>query len=300
MKYLAVLLTVFNRKIQTLSCLDRLYKQIMPEGVKMHVYLTNDGCTDGTPEAIRQQFPDVKTIDGDGTLFWNRGMWTAWNKAIHTDPETQRSLHPFEKAKYDWYLWLNDDTDIYEDCVLNLLNASMTMGDNAIVVGSTKPHGDSEHISYGGRDRSRKRVIPDEKECREIYIMNGNIVLIPRYVYEIVGTNDPVFSHAFGDYDYGLRAGKLGIKLVIAPGVLGECDNHTQLPAWCNPDVPFKKRWKLFGTPRGIQPKQMFIYQKRHEGLTAAIKAFVGNYLRVMFPQLWHKKVYSGSVPKFG
>ena len=60
MKTIAVLLTVFNRKDKTLECLKHLYVQ---NGIGVHydieVYLTDDGCTDGTPEAVNSLFPYV-------------------------------------------------------------------------------------------------------------------------------------------------------------------------------------------------------------------------------------------------
>ena len=73
MKSIAVLLTVFNRKEKTLQCLGNLYKQLPIQGYSVDIYLTNDGCTDGTPEAIAQKFPEVNIIHSKGNLFWNRG-----------------------------------------------------------------------------------------------------------------------------------------------------------------------------------------------------------------------------------
>lgn len=287
MKRIAILLTVHNRKNTTITCLRKVFSQIMPNKTSIKVYLTNDGCTDGTPESVRKLFPEVVVIDGNGSLFWNRGMWTAWVRAS-------------QDFDYDYYMWVNDDTDLYEDCLTRLLSASASMSETAIIVGSTKPHGDSTLISYGGRDKNHKRVYPDEKQCKDIYIMTGNIVLVPKSVYKQIGMNDPVFTHALGDNDYGLRAQKMGIKVVIAPGILGECDNHKQLSAWCNPDVPFKQRWALFRTPRGINPRELFIFKKRHEGIISAIKALIGNYIRVLFPKLWNRKVYKSNIPQFG
>lgn len=90
----------------------------------MDVYLTDDGCTDGTPEAVRQQFPQVHIIHGDGNLFWNRGMYTAWQEAAKKD--------------YDFYLWLNDDTFVYPDMLSALLHASQQKENKAIIVGPTQ------------------------------------------------------------------------------------------------------------------------------------------------------------------
>ena len=47
-KSIAVILTVHNRKMKTLECLSSLFK----EHNNFEVFLTNDGCTDGTSEVI--------------------------------------------------------------------------------------------------------------------------------------------------------------------------------------------------------------------------------------------------------
>lgn len=82
---IAVLLTVHDRKNKTLRCLENLYKQVLPNYLRLDIYLTDDGCTDGTPEAIKRQFPKVHIIKGDGNLFWNRGMYRAWEEAAKQD-----------------------------------------------------------------------------------------------------------------------------------------------------------------------------------------------------------------------
>lgn len=33
------------------------------------VFLTDDGCTEGTPEAVAARFPDVSIVRGTGVLF---------------------------------------------------------------------------------------------------------------------------------------------------------------------------------------------------------------------------------------
>jgi len=71
---IAVLMTCFNRKEKTVSCLDLLFRNQLPRGFKLKVYLVNDGCTDGTAEAVVDEFPNVTVIEGDGSLFWNGGM----------------------------------------------------------------------------------------------------------------------------------------------------------------------------------------------------------------------------------
>ena len=52
---IAVLLTCYNRKDKTLRCLKSLSDTFLLSGVdhKVDVYLTDDGCTDGTFNAVR-------------------------------------------------------------------------------------------------------------------------------------------------------------------------------------------------------------------------------------------------------
>ena len=58
---IAVLMTCYNRHQSTLSCLEALYNQSVDD-VKLDVYLVDAGCTDGTGEAVRGRFPEVKVI----------------------------------------------------------------------------------------------------------------------------------------------------------------------------------------------------------------------------------------------
>ena len=58
---------------------------------------------------------------------------------------------------------------------------------------------------------------------------NGNIVLIPRFVYQQLGNPDYYFTHSKGDFDYGLRAGKTGIKMCQVGIYLCKCELHESL-----------------------------------------------------------------------
>ena len=85
MKKVAVLLTVHNRREKTLACLENCYRQIDSmkgdDTYSFSVYLVDDGSTDGTSEAVLQTYPQTHVINGDGSLFWNHGMRTAWDAA---------------------------------------------------------------------------------------------------------------------------------------------------------------------------------------------------------------------------
>ena len=272
MKTIAVLLTVFNRREKTLQCLERLYRQVPLEGYEVDVYLTDDGCTDGTPEAVATQYPEVRVIHGGGDLYWNRGMWTAWDTAART-------------RDYDYYLWLNDDTFVRDRMLRVLTEAATRTHDEAIIVGATE---DTAHqaITYGGRCKGNGIPRPDGT-LTEVDYFNGNIVLIPQSVYRVLGNLDHYFTHSKGDFDYGMRARKAGIRMFQAGEVLGECDEHPTLDKWCNPDVPLAQRLKMLYRPNGMPPLETFHLDRRHCGLFTACLHFVTVHVRCLFPRLW-------------
>lgn len=277
LKKVAALLTVFNRKETTLRCLTQLYGQLPVEGCEVGVFLTDDGCTDGTAEAVREAFPKVHIVQGDGTLFWNRGMIAAWLAAAqHQD--------------YDYYLWLNDDTELEDGALQRLMDCARATDGRTIIAGSCHAIGDSTKMTYGGLRKNGTRIMPDEKETKPCDTFNGNIVLVPRAVYDILGTNDPYYHHGSGDFDYGLRAGEAGLTSIVAPGFYGACNRHERIGKWADKSLPFSVRWKNFNSPTGAAPREMFHYRRRHFGLVDACSRFVSCHIHVCFPWLWSEK----------
>lgn len=274
MKKIAVLLTVFNRKQQTLSCLKSLFEQEMLDRYVLKVYLTDDGSTDGTAEAVLECFPNkVKIIYGDGNLFWNRGMWTAWNYAV-------------KDGYYDFFLWVNDDTELYKSALKIILKSSLQNNDMAIIVGATVDTLTHQRLTYGGRLADGSIPVCDGKDCK-INHFNGNIVLIPNGVYQKLGNLDYYYTHSKGDFDYGLRAKENGIKMFQCGNVLGECDIHPTTDKWCDPRLPLLTRLKWLKRPNGMPPNETFHLNRKHYGLYSAIKAYLSVYLRCFCPQIW-------------
>lgn len=272
MQTIAVLLTVHNRKEKTLACLDNLHRQLPITGYSVDIYLTDDGCTDGTPEAIRERYPEVNIIKGDGNLFWNRGMYTAWKKAAET-------------KDYDFYLWLNDDTYLYNDAVQTILECSHKTNEKSLICGVTCSKTTGE-VTYSAFHKQKK--LHPNGTMQECEIICGNFVLVPKLVYKNIGNVDWTFRHAIGDHDYGLRAIKNGIKCYITPKFIGTCENTFSPPLWAQKKTPIIKRFKILYSPLGYsEPIPFFIYEKRHFGLFIAIKHFLSIHLRALFPQLW-------------
>lgn len=269
-KSLAVLLTVYNRRDKTIDCLSHLFAQEIPNEVQIDVYMVDDGCTDGTAVAAKELFPDVNIIQGDGSLYWNRGMWTAWDAAS-------------KRKDYDFYLWLNDDTYIQGNAIGQMLELCGRYKNQVIVVGASKSS-QSDKLTYGGRIDG---IIPRcDGAPIEILGFDGNIVLIPQDVYQKLGNLDYYYRHGMGDSDYALRARKAGIKMYQCGIILGICDLHERIDPWCNPDVPFTKRWKAMHQPTGMRPWEWFHYEKQINVMSALFHV-ITIYARCAFPSLW-------------
>lgn len=274
---IAVLLTCHNRKEKTLQCLEALYAQ---QGIEadftIEVFLVDDACTDGTVASINIQFPNVNIISGDGSLYWNRGMHKAWQTAAAA-------------KEFDYYLWLNDDTFIFENALLNLLIASKIYNCKAAICGSTISL-ITNTITYGGNSKEGKLLIPNG-QFQETFSFNGNVVLIPKHVYKIVGILDKRFPHAIGDYEYALRIRKYKLKSYITDIYIGSCESNEKLPVWCSTSVSLKKRIKNLYSPLGnSHPYYFFIFEKKYYGLFTAIKHYFTIHLRLILPQLWKAK----------
>ncbi|HAZ44785.1 MAG TPA: glycosyltransferase family 2 protein [Cyanobacteria bacterium UBA11369] len=251
---LAVLMSCHNRRDTTLTCLAAIYAQDIPSDI----YLVDDGSSDGTSAAVSASYPAVKILQGNGNLFWGGGMQLAFSTAL--------------AAGYDFYLWLNDDTKLVPNALSQLLNTYQSHP-NSIVVGSTQDP-ISRELTYGGMVRqSRWRrlnfsLLPPTEQPQECETMCGNCVLIPHIIASRVGTIDgEIFTHEFGDWDYGLRARQLGFSVWIAPGFIGTCSRNPIKGSWNDPNLSlierFKKADKLKG---GLQPRVWQEFARRHAG----------------------------------
>lgn len=274
-KTVAVLLTVFNRKDITLKGLSTLYAAMKPveDKYSFDVYMTNDGCTDGTPEAVKKCFPDVHIINADGNLYWSGGMRKAWDVSSKTHD-------------YDYYLWFNDDAVLYENA-LQILFSTEESYSNSIIVGNMCSSNDKKKLCYGGRDLDKKLVDINDSLAKKCNSFNGNLVLIPSFAFKKLGTISKVYSHSFGDFDYGYRAYKKKIQMYICPGFQGICNRHSSLPIWCNPNFKLAKRIKNYYSPLGNPPREAFHFDRIHKGTLIALMHIITNHVRLLFPKIW-------------
>lgn len=273
---IAVLLTTFNRKQKTISCLQSLQQQVLPKDIVIEVHLTDDASEDGTAEAVKQFFSGTNVYQGTGNLFWAGGMRQTWERAMQSNP--------------DFYLLLNDDTVLNENAVAILLktNNDQANATASICIGSTcDAHG---KLSYGGWKLGsslfwKSKMVYSATEKMTCDFGNANIMLVPRQVVQRIGILSEKFTHALADFDYTLNATKTGFMVQVAPGFLGTCDNdHGK--NWKSGAVSLKQRIAYLKSPKGLSYHEYLYFIKNHFPLSYPA-ALVKLWLKTLFPFLW-------------
>ncbi len=272
---IAVLVTCFNRRQKTLDCLRSLYAQQDLQPFQLKIFLTDDGSSDGTAEAVRQHFPEVHVLIGDGNLFWAGGMRFTWRCALQSGA--------------DYYLLINDDTHLYPHAIATLLQHRHQSKNVSIAIGSTVDV-DSGKTSYGGnRLTSNTKWKSKRIEATGLWqpcdFANANILFVPAAVVSAIGILSESFTHGLADFDYTLKAKKAGIELWVAPGFLGACkDDHGQ--NWKSNNVQLKQRMEYLMSPTGLAYKEYLLYIRRHFPYSYPAE-FLKLWLKTLFPFLW-------------
>ena len=242
---LAILMTCHNRAATTLECLKRLMPQL---GSADKVFLVNDGSTDGTGAKVRASYPTVCVIDGDGALYWAKGMRVAWRAALK------------ERSDWDAYLWLNDDTMLSSDAMEKML----------------------------ANDDGRSLVIGNlcDTTGRAVYGLNvngwvnGNCVLVPRAIYESIGEICGEYSHAWADSDYACQVNHAGFAIVDA-GVVGITEWHPLRSSLAGKSLA--ERWRLLFDPKGWNLHDLWLYRHRNWSVSHAVASVVHMAFHVLF-----------------
>ncbi len=267
MRTIAVLITCFNRKEKTLACLRSLAKQELPENHRLKVYLVDDGCTDGTGDAVKAQYPETRVIQGTGSLYWAGGMRLAWSEAAKEDP--------------DYFLLFNDDTEVVSHAVSTLILTSQMQDDRSIAVAAIAKPG-STQLNYGAYITGQEGVITCSEIQTKCDTFNGNCVLIPRAVTKIVGLLDPAYTHAMADSDYGLRARSQGVRIVQPAGILGWCELNPKAKTWLDPSLPRIKRLILSQQPTALPWRDWLHYCRKHHPFPLWVRHFLSPYIKAL------------------
>jgi GT2 family glycosyltransferase len=192
-----IIIPVYNRKQITLDCLTTL--QQTGDLDRYFVIVVDDGSTDGSAAAIRDRFPEVIILAGDGNLWWTGAMVQGMQYAIAQGAE--------------YIIWLNDD------CIptSNTLQAMVRYCRQhpQTITGAACYLTDTNTLHVSGA-QGRQQVAAQPGEVVPVDEMSGHCICMPTTVMQKIGLpNCQRFPHYHGDSMYILRATRSGFTAYI-------------------------------------------------------------------------------------
>jgi GT2 family glycosyltransferase len=277
MKIIA-LATCHNRCKLTLRSIKSILEQSLPPECSLEICLVDDGSIDGTGDVIRQTFPDVKILEGDGDLYWAGGMCFGWDNYV-------------QDQDMDYLLVFNDDVELFPNSIMKILEAAVEVtasGANAYAISGAFRVPGSAQITYGGVVRNswwhplRFEKIRPAGFIQDCDTLNMNLALISNQALNKIGFLSRDFIHAKADFDFGLRLRQAGGRVVLAQDYMGECATNSTKGTSAEPGISFKKRWNRLISIKEQPPRQRALYYKKHAGLLWPL-LWVLPYIRIWF-----------------
>jgi len=237
-----IIMPVHNRRELTLQCLKSLGR-IDRTNLVVHVIVVDDGSTDGTADAIREFYPEVEIVAGDGNLWYTAGTNLGIESALKHQP--------------DYILAANDDSIFDEKFLVRMVGCAEKYPRS--VVGALLLLWDVPHRVFqvapqwntwqgGWRHWQEQTIWTVPQKPWEVEIIVGNCVLYPRAVIEEVGLMDEKKLDQYGDAEYTPRMKKRSWRLLIEPGARVFCQPNN--PPEKVLQMPLRKKIRVLLTDR--------------------------------------------------
>lgn len=205
----AVVLT-FNHYDDTRECLESLRKT---DYDNMTIVVVDNGSSDGTPDNIRADFPDVQIIETGRNLGVPWGYNVGFSHAL--------------RAGAEYILMLNNDTVVDQEMLRYLVDEAQADPNAGILAPKILYYDDPQVIwAVGGRHRAfppahvivgqgRPSAAFEKPFYLEYALTCG--LLIHRRAFEKAGLFDPGYFFLFDDWDFSQRVRLHGLHIIFVP-----------------------------------------------------------------------------------
>ncbi len=207
----AVVVLAWNNLADTLECLESVKRLDYPN---RETILVDNGSTDGTATAVREQFPQVHVIENARNLGYAAGNNVGMEHALEHGA--------------DYVMLLNNDTVVGQDLISNLVEVAGQHPDAGILGPKIYYYDDPNRIWYAGgkwrREHARVHHVGvgrldtgESSEVVETDYVTGCALLTRRPVVERIGLLDPRFFYSWEDVDWCYRARREGYRCLFVP-----------------------------------------------------------------------------------
>lgn len=213
----AIIIVNWNGRDDTLTCLQSVSAL---QYASYRIILVDNGSTDGSPEAIREAFPDVTVIETRENLGFAEGN----NVGIRTVLDS------------DYIFLLNNDTTVAPNLLHDLVSAAESAPDMAAAGPIICYRDHPETVWCGGLQIGRGSMFglplryttsvlmycgrPVQKVPEQPYEVDaviGCAMLIRTRVLREIGLLDASLFMIHEDFDWSLRARAAGYRTIIIP-----------------------------------------------------------------------------------
>ena len=208
----SIIVLNYNGREDTMACLRSLEHLTYS---RASVILVDNASVDGTAEAVRGTFPNVKVIESGGNLGFTGGNNVAIRYALEHGA--------------DYVMLLNNDTIVAPD----FLNVMVEVMEQDPTIGVTGPmiyyhnnpetiwtaggsidwkHGTTNMIGLNQMDVSQFGLSPMPAD-----FVSGCALLARRSVWDKVGLLDDTFFMYYEETEWCVRASRAGYKIMVVP-----------------------------------------------------------------------------------
>lgn len=214
---LLVVIVAYN----SMQWAKRCYDSLRASAVPVDVITIDNGSTDGTPDYIRNNYPEVELIEKGENLGFGRANNIGLQKALNEG--------------YDYVYLLNQDAWVEPDTFAKLIDASLSHPEYGVLspmqMKADLSHLDDRFVTYaiGEQQNARPYLLEDLYFDRLAEVYDTNFVMaahwfITRRCLETVGGFSPTFYHYGEDNNYLMRTRYWKFKIGIVTSAIAVHD----------------------------------------------------------------------------
>lgn len=200
-----IILPVHNRVTITHIFISHLKQQTFSD---FHLILIDDGCTDGTVKMVRSIIPETTVIHGTGHWWWANSL--------------QQGINWIKKQKInanDLVLFINDDVFFGSDFLAQASNFMNERSRSLLLAQRLEP-GKNKPEQSGIHADLKKMTFNLAQSAKDINCLSTRgLFLHFQDVLEIGDFRPKLIPHYWSDYEYTIRAIRMGFKGITIPEV---------------------------------------------------------------------------------